>query len=281
MNRISKIVLGTAQFGCQYGINSVGQPNQDEVALLLKYAAENGVVKLDTSSAYGDAETILGNCIPKETCFQIISKFPKSDITVREGVIGSLKRLRASKIYGYLLHHFELYCNNKSIWEDFRALKHEGLVEKIGFSLYSLDELELLLNDGVDFDILQIPRNVFDNQFNVYLPFLNERKIEVHVRSTFLQGLFFKDRNNIPQKLFPLKPYLMELDEYARANQITIAEIAMNYNLQNNYIDGVLIGVDTLDQLKTNLSMISNRVVDLNIEVVEKDLLNPVNWTKL
>lgn len=280
MNDVSKIVLGTVQFGCQYGINSIGQPSQDEVCRLLKYAAECGIVKLDTSSAYGNAETILGDCMPHSVCFKIISKYPKSDKTVREGFLGSLKRLKLKKIYGYLLHHFELYRNSKCIWEDFRALKREGLVEKIGFSLYSVDELELLLSDGVDFDILQIPRNIFDNQFDTYLPILNERGVEVHVRSTFLQGLFFKDRNHIPQKLLPLKSSLLELDEYAHAHQISIAELAMNYNLQNDDIDGVLIGVDTLEQLKTNLSMISNRVVNvnINIEVKERNLLNPVNW---
>ena len=281
MNNISKIVLGTVQFGCQYGINSKGQPSQDEVGRLLRYAAEYGVVKLDTSSAYGNAETILGNCMPQDVCFQIISKYPKSDKTVREGLMESLKRLKVKKLYGYLLHHFELYRNNKFIWEDFRALKREGWVEKIGFSLYSVDELELLISDGVDFDILQIPRNILDNQFDTYLPILNERDVEVHVRSTFLQGLFFKDRTHIPPKLLPLKSNLLELDEYANAHQISIAELAMNYNLQNNYIDGVLIGVDTIEQLKTNLSMVSNRVVNvnINIEVIDKDLLNPVNWT--
>lgn len=278
MVNISKIVLGTVQFGCQYGINSAGRPNEDEVRRILAYAAEAGITKLDTSSAYGDSEKVLGECMPDGAQFQIISKYPKSDMSVREMFLGSLKRLKVQKLYGYLLHHFEVYRTNPKVWDEFRALREEGLVEKIGFSLYSAEELELLLANHVDFDILQYPRNIFDKQFDAYLSILKERGVEVHVRSTFLQGLFFKDRNALPEKLQPLKPFLQQLDEYAQMHQMTISELAMNYNVQNAYLGGVLVGVDTLEQLKMNIQMESDKPIDLDIDVQEKELLNPVNW---
>lgn len=278
MNDISKIVLGTVQFGCQYGINSAGRPNEDEVRRILAYAAVAGITKLDTSSAYGDSEKVLGESMPIDAQFQIISKYPKSDVSVREMFMGSLERLKVQKLYGYLLHHFELYRNNPKVWDEFRALREDGQVKKIGFSLYTSEELELLLANNVDFDILQYPRNIFDKQFDAYLPMLKDRGVEVHVRSTFLQGLFFKDRNTLPEKLQPLKPYLQQLDEYAQMHKMTISELAMNYNVQNTYLGGVLIGVDTLEQLKTNIQMVSDRPIDLEIDVHEKKILNPVNW---
>ena len=107
---------------------------------------------------------------------------------------------------------------------------------------------------------------------------MKEKGVEIHVRSTFLQGLFFKERNHLPPKLQPLKPYLEQLDVYAQNQQISIAELALNYNLQNKYIDGVLIGVDNVEQLKTNLSSIIDFPINLSIPVKEKELLNPVNW---
>ena len=49
---MSKIVLGTVQFGTNYGINNTsGQVMPDEVVKILKFAAENGIRTLDTSSA--------------------------------------------------------------------------------------------------------------------------------------------------------------------------------------------------------------------------------------
>jgi len=278
MNNVSKIVLGTVQFGCHYGINSAGRPNEEEVRSILQKSADAGITKLDTSSAYGDSESVLGACMPSDVNFHIISKYPKSDMSVREKFMDSLKRLKVLKLYGYLLHHFELYCNNKAIWNEFIKLKQEGLVEKIGFSLYTTEELELLLRDNVPFDLLQVPYNIFDKQFEPYLQMLKERGVEIHVRSTFLQGLFFMNREKLPKKLQPFKSYLLQLDEYAREHQISVAEVALNHNLHNPAIDGVLIGVDNQSQLIKNLQSIRNERVEFDIHVHEKELLNPVNW---
>jgi len=278
MNNASKIVLGTVQFGCQYGINSAGRPNDEEVRGILQKAAEAGIAKLDTSSAYGDSESVLGTCIPADANFRIISKYPKSDVSVREMFMCSLERLKVKRLYGYLLHHFEVYRNNNAVWDEFIALKNEGLVEKIGFSLYTPDELELLLQNDVPFDLLQVPYNIFDRQFEPYFPILKERGVEIHVRSTFLQGLFFMNREALPEKLQPLKPYLLQLDDYAQSMKMSVAEVALNHNLQNPAIDGVLIGVDNQSQLMTNLQSIREERVALDIQIQEKQLLNPVNW---
>lgn len=278
MNNASKIVLGTVQFGCQYGINSAGRPNEDEVRHILQKAADAGIAKLDTSSAYGDSESVLGNCIPTDANFRIISKYPKSDVSVREMFMGSLERLKVKKLYGYLLHTFVVYRENPSVWDEFIALKQEGLVEKIGFSIYMPDELELLLRNNVPFDLLQVPYSVLDRKFEPYFPMLKERGVEIHVRSTFLQGLFFMNREALPEKLQPLKPYLQQLDAYAQTMKMSVAEVALNHNLQNPSIDGVLIGVDNQSQLMTNLRSLREEHIDCKIDVKEKDLLNPVNW---
>lgn len=275
--KTSKLVLGTVQFGCQYGINSAGKPDTRMVSEILDEAHKGGIVLLDTSAAYGNAEEVLGETNAAKK-FQIISKYPKSEKSVRETIEGSLKCLGCSKLYGYLLHHFSVYTENKIVWNDFIQLKAEGKVEKIGFSLYEPYELEIILNDGIPFDLIQIPFNIFDRQFEPYFEQLKQMNVEIHVRSTFLQGLFFKDRNTLPVKLLPLKPYLIALDEYAQQSGLSVAEIALNYNIQNPHIDGVLIGVDTKKQLLTNFQSVSEKQVKLSIDVKETDLLKPINW---
>lgn len=275
----SKLVLGTVQFGCQYGINSAGRPDVNKVHDILNLASRSGIATLDTSSAYGDAEYILGKILPDiDFSFQIVSKYPESGESVEVVLEQTMRALKVPSVYGYLLHHFRVYRNNPGIWKDFLAQKEKGTVKKIGFSLYSPAELEILLSDDVPFDLIQFPYNVFDRQFEPYLELLHERGVEIHVRSTFLQGLFFMDRERLPEKLKPLKTYLIKLDDYAKATDRTVAEVALNFNLQNPFIDGVLIGVDTTGQLQDNLRNISARKVELSIDVKEKELLNPVNW---
>ena len=275
---MSKLVLGTVQFGLQYGVNSAGRPSQEAVKSILTEAAKGGITTLDTSSAYGNSEDVLGESIATPGQFKIVSKYPKGETPVGEMFNSSLKRLMVEKLYGYLLHHFEVYKNNPQVWDEFIALKESGKVQKIGFSLYLPEELELILKNGSPFDIIQVPFNIFDKKFLPYMKELHENGVEIHVRSTFLQGLFFKDRNALSEKLQPMKKYLLQLDEFSKKSGLSISEIALNYNLQNPYIDGVLIGVDNVDQLQMNLNSVKETPIDIEIEVKEQVLLNPVNW---
>ena len=275
---MGKLILGTVQFGLQYGVNSAGRPSREDVKGILNKAAKGGITTLDTSSAYGNSEEILGECITPEEHFKTVSKYPKGTTPVWEMFNSSLRRLKFNKLYGYLLHHFEVYKNNPKIWDEFVALKETGKVQKIGFSLYTPEELQFILDNKSPFDLIQVPFNIFDKKFLPLIKEVHEKGVEIHVRSTFLQGLFFKDRDALPEKLKPLKKYLLQLDEFSKRSGLSISEIALNYNLQNPYIDGVLIGVDNVEQLKTNLASVKDTPVDIEIEVKEQELLNPVNW---
>lgn len=275
---MGKLVLGTVQFGLQYGVNSTGRPSQEDVKSILTEATKGGITTLDTSSAYGNSEEILGASIANPGQFKIVSKYPKGETSVGEMFNSSLGRLNIDRLYGYLLHHFEVYKNNQAVWDDFVALKESGKVQKIGFSLYNPEELEFILKNGSPFDLIQVPFNIFDKKFLPYMKELHEKGVEIHVRSTFLQGLFFMDRNALPEKLLPLKRSLLQLDEYSKESGLSISEIALNFNLQNPYIDGVLIGVDNVEQLQMNLNSVKETPIDIEFEVKEQELLNPVNW---
>lgn len=275
---MNKLVLGTVQFGLQYGVNSAGRPSPKAVKYILDEATKGGITTLDTSSAYGNSEEVLGESISIPGQFKIVSKYPKGETSVGEMFNSSLSRLRVDKLYGYLLHHFEVYKNNPKIWDEFVALKESSKIQKIGFSLYSPEDLEFIFKNGSPFDLIQFPFNIFDKRFLPYMKELHEKGVEIHVRSTFLQGLFFKDRNALPEKLRPMRKYLLQLDEFSKNSSLSISEIALNYNMQNPYIDGVLIGVDNVEQLRMNLNSVMDTPIDIEIEVKERELLNPVNW---
>lgn len=286
MKAIEKLILGTVQFGLNYGINNPdGQVSSQEVASILSLAKTSGIRMLDTSYAYGNSESVIGNILHDESpYFDIVSKYPKSSQTVREVFEESLKRLGFDKLYGYLVHHFEFYQSKPEIWNEFRQLKDEGKVSKIGFSLYSVDQLMYLLEKKIDFDLLQFPCNIFDRQFTPWLKLLKEQGVEIHTRSVFLQGLFFKNVEELNDRLFPLKSSLKCLHDYCSYRGICVENLALSYVASNPYIDGVLIGVDNVSQLRKNISILENNIEDRDIDFVnslrikETELLNPVNW---
>ena len=170
------------------------------------------------------------------------------------------------------------------ILNKFLLLKEEGKVTKIGFSLYNVDELKFLLDRDIAFDILQFPYNIFDRQFEKFFPLLKERNVETHVRSVFLQGLFFNPLKNLEGKLLPLRKYVESLHSYCKVHCLKIEELALGYVYSSEYTNGVLIGVDTIEQLESNIKNlgynISPKDIDFvrSIEIKEKELLSPVNW---
>lgn len=286
MNYVNKLVLGTVQFGLDYGINNQsGRVHQDEVDRILRLAKKSGINKLDTSSAYGISENVLGKSFfENDLRFQVISKYPHSKENVATVFNSSIKKLYQKKLYGYLVHHFEFYRSQPHLWEEMKQLKAEGKIEKIGFSLYNVNQLQYLLDNGVKFDILQFPYNLFDRQFEAYLSQLKQCGVEIHTRSVFLQGLFFKNVHVLTDILSPMKKYLKELHEYCDINCVSIGQLALNYVVSQPYIDGVLIGVDNCQQLQVNVDAVQGGIrqedIDFvsSINVLEKELLNPMNW---
>ena len=267
----SKIVLGTVQFGVNYGINNTsGQVSLDEVCTILQIAKKEGILTLDTSSAYGTSEIVLGEALKRShTQFNIVSKYPKSDIGVKDTFNKSISQLGVVSLYGYLVHHFEFYQEHPEIFKEMTELKNEGKLQKVGFSLYNVEQLQYLLDNNVKFEILQFPYNIFDKQFEPYMPKLVDMGVEIHTRSAFLQGLFFKDTRTLPEKLKPLKKYLDYLHIYCKQHDITIEQLALGYVLANPHVKGALIGVDNHTQLEANLKVASYELSTDDLDYVQ------------
>ena len=282
----NKLIIGTAQFGLSYGINNTtGKVPPEEVRNILTLAKEKGITKLDTSYAYGDSEIVLGSTLKNDN-FKIISKFLSADTLPVTIFNESLQRLNAGKLYGYLIHHFNNFKENHNIWSDIEKLKNKGLIDKIGFSIYRPDDLGYLFDHNIIFDLIQFPYNILDRSFAPYLEELKNRNIEIHTRSVFLQGLFFMKKENFPEKLLPLWPYIEQINIFCRDNGIIIEELALNGVVHQPDIDGVIIGIDNSEQLSRNINSVwKNCPSEIesfinSIHVKESELLNPVNWNK-
>ena len=285
MNLVSKLVLGTAQFGMNYGINNAsGQVTSEEVNAILDVAGKAGVSFIDTAYGYGNSEEVLGGSPSlHEHPFKVISKYAKNALTPIEQYQASLKRLNKKGLYAYMVHNFTTYSEHPHIWEGFLNLKKEGLVERIGFSLYKPSELEYILEHNMEVDIIQVPFNILDRQFEKWFPVLHERGIEIHTRSAFLQGLFFKNIKTFEGNIVPLAKYVEKIQQYCSNNEIQVQDLALDYVLSSQ-VDGVLIGVDSLLQLRKNIQSAKRQLTEQDldfirsVDVVEKTLLSPVNW---
>lgn len=280
MNLNSKIGLGSVQFGIPYGVsNEEGQTSSAEVTKILNYATKIGVSVIDTASAYGNAEEVLGRNDLKS--FKIISKFMPQEggDSISVQLEKSLANLKIDSFYGYLAHRPLSLINNQNEWEELLMLKQENRIKKIGFSLNEPRELDLLLNKGMMPDLIQVPYNYFDNRFKDILIDLKGNGCEIHTRSTFLQGLFFTDVQKLPAFFNQVKKNINYLQIKFEDN---LSSVLLKYVLSLEFIDVVIIGIENKKQLKNNLVNIENsQLLSPEGFNFSEDVIMPSNWPKL
>lgn len=284
----NKIVLGTAQFGLDYGINnSRGKFSQIEVFNLLKLAYSKGIRELDTANVYGNSEKIIGEFLTqnRNLKFKITSKISKKSLSFESQINTSLRDLRIEKIDTLLFHSFDLFKHFKDQLQEYKSLKKNCPFNEIGVSVYTNNELETLINEKV-IDRIQAPFNLFDNynyRGDIFLRLKSENK-KIDIRSVFLQGLFFIDTEKLPEKLKSFKTSLELLYKVSFQSGLNIQQLAMGYVNSFSFIDKILIGVDSIDQLKNNLKYFNSTISKSLKKKLEKipienpELLNPILW---
>jgi aryl-alcohol dehydrogenase-like predicted oxidoreductase len=273
-----KIGLGTVQFGLSYGIsNTSGQTPSSEVEHILNFAKKSGITLLDSAAAYGNAEEVLGN---KETTgFKLVSKFRPAveGRTVEDQLKKSLTDLKRPSIYAYLAHSPQALLESPEEWDRLKMLKEQGKTTKIGYSLNAPWELEELLELEYIPDLVQLPYNYFDRRFESKLGKLKNLGCEVHSRSAFFQGLFFVDPEGLDAFFDPIKPDLSALQKHPSFS----AGSLLKFVIGNEQIDKVIIGVETVQQLKDTLNDIKT-AEDLPqmTKAIDPTILIPSNWPK-
>lgn len=283
-----KLALGTAQFGLQYGINNKnGIPDEKQLLDILNKAYQESIDTIDTSISYGNAEKRIAKLSLKK--FKIISKTIelKSKNDLLNSFKESINNLGINRLDGYLIHNVENLLDYPELWETMISIKKQKLVKKIGVSIYTPKQLNSILKKNIIPDIIQLPYSLLDRKFEKYFSRLKKLNIEIHVRSVFLQGLYFMNPEDLSENLIPLKYYLISIQDICKKLEVLIAELALNFVYSNRLIDKIIVGVDSEEQLTLNVNMIKNwdksknskmKKLVKSITVAEKKLLNPSNW---
>jgi len=301
---ISKLTLGTVQLGLNYGIaNTSGKPDHQQSYEIFKAASDNGVNSFDTAPGYGDSELIIGSFISSHPAFSkppiIITKLPPIDLDgratfqktyalVRQYVIGSIQRLQIERIPIYLLHRAsDINACGGLVIESLLRLKSEGLIQVIGSSAYTPEEVEQVLKVKA-MKAIQVPINIFDHRLinTGLLNQLRDKNFIVFARSIFLQGLFFLDRNDLPPPLALAEKPLRRLQELSHEHGIGIAQLALSFVRDLYGITSLVIGAETLNQVLENVKLMSSPPLSTGLrkEIMSTfsdmplGLINPSLW---
>ncbi len=189
-------------------------------------------------------------------------------------------------MYGLLLHRpgqlLEPFGGD--LYRALLTLKGEGLVRKIGVSIYDPSELDTLCA-SYQLDLVQSPFNLLDRRLKTsgWLARLAAHGIELHVRSLFLQGLLLMPRPSRPEAFNRWAQVWANLDGWLDASGLTPLEACLRDALSIPEIARVVVGVDSLEHLTEILRAADGPDPQFpgGWAVDEADLINPARWGAL
>ena len=271
----SPLMLGTVQFGLDYGIaNQGGRPEYRTCRDIVACALEAGINCFDTAAAYGESEQVLGRIISELNVADqvvVVSKNrPISDLDVpaeqvpgfiESSLVQSLENLRMEALPVFLFHR-----DRDLPWmEALHAMKERGLVGRVGISVDTAEGAEQAVGNGL-VEAIQLPHNLFDHRFSgTVFGRVLERKIPLFARSAFLQGLLLMPEEKIPKNLHVVVPVRRRIEALAREAGMGMPEICLRYCLSFPAITSVLIGVDSVEQLRENAAMMQRGPLDRDL----------------
>jgi nucleoside-diphosphate-sugar epimerase len=285
---ITKLGIGTLQFGLNYGIaNKDGKLKNLEINKIKNISKAHNINIVDTANVYGNSEKRLGDLGFSD--FKLVSKLPVTQPPidrvnwVLKNVRKSLKKLNVTKLYGMHIHNTKYLLDKKGykIYNGLVKAKKDGLINKIGVSVYTIQELKKIIL-RFKIDLVLLPFNIFDQRLikSNILQELKDRNIEIHTRTTFLQGLLLLEGSKIPSKFEKYKKYFDNWNKIQKKIKIPKFEICLKYALSNKYIDKVIVGIDNSKQFNLLIKAagylkIQTKSVDASKEI---DLINPSKW---
>lgn len=289
---VSKLVLGTAQFGFKYGVaNQGGMISIDEGKKIFSCAVAANINTLDTAIAYGQSQYSLGQLgVVGWNVISKLSKLPNEvkdvDGWVESQIVSALKILGINQLYGVLLHQssHNSEAENLKLFNALQKLKDSSLIGKLGVSIYNPSELDSLF-DKVNLDLVQAPFNIFDRRLlqSEWMTRMKNIGIEIHVRSVFLQGLLLMSASSRPAKFEQWKSLWRLWDDWLLNHGISAMEACIAYVCSQPEVDKVIIGVDNASQLQQIINAQHQKLSSAPdfSKFADEKLTNPSLWAQL
>ncbi len=235
MKLLGKTNIGVNRVG--FGGIPIQRITQEETNKVIDELVNNNVNFIDTARAYTISEEYIGNAIEgrREKFFIATKSMSRDYESMKEDIEISLKNLKTDYIDLYQLHNVKLE-EYKTIFEDNKAYKalldaqKEGKIKYIGITSHSLETIEKAIEDE-KFSTIQFPYNIIEDQADEAFKKANEKGIGIIVMKPLAGGAIYD------------------------------AKLAIKYILSKNYIDVVIPGMENIEQVRENVSVLK----DINI----------------
>lgn len=292
----SRLMLGSVQFGLNYGIaNTDGKPSYETVRNIIQTAYENGVNCLDTSAGYGDSESVLGRALTElklKDKIQVISKVPNisqqnlsisaAERFIVESVENSLTHLGIQRLAVCLFHAEQ----DIRYIEILHSLERKKMIDGAGVSLDSNRYCGDVITAGIRY--VQLPYNILDKRFDPFFLSAQKNSVSLFSRSVYLQGLLLMPEDKINESLQEVVPIRRRLVRLGAEGGMDMPELCMRFVLSNPAITSILTGVDNIEQARHNLQLLRKgplptalyQEIKEAVPLLEEKIIRPSLWKK-
>jgi aryl-alcohol dehydrogenase-like predicted oxidoreductase len=181
--------------------------------------------------------------------------------------------LRQTPFYAVMLH----MPADVRLLHNLQHLKQWGAVEKVGVSAYNATDL--WQTGAASLDIVQVPLNILDARLLPTLRDYHRIGVEVHVRSAFLQGALLMNPDHLPPHFDLVRARLKDWHSWREAQGLTAVQAALGPLLSLDCVDVVVVGVNSVAQLKELLAVEPLPWTD-RWAIDDELILEPWRWPK-
>lgn len=283
-----KLVVGTANFGSNYGIKKSGISERDVLKIVNEVAIRKDIF-IETGENYLGAEELIGNALDSTKFDNFVIKISPKHFYSKKSFLksfeGSLKRLRQSSAFAIMLHGLGDFPkeSSKSVKSALETVLTEGLTKRVGLSCYEISEVLYARKLFPEMTIFQIPENIADRRKHnsEELRHLAHSGVTFQVRSIFLQGLLVNKAVNLPLELREVELIRSEIEFLAKRNGLDSSELCLRYAQSLDWASQLVLGFDSYEQFKKNLACIESIGPKISIDVPQASdfLIDPRNWS--
>ena len=225
---------------------------QEDTNLVVDELINQGVNFIDTARGYTVSEEFIGNALEgRRDKFYIATKsMSRNYEDMKNDIDISLKNLKTYYIDLYQIHNLKseeydtIFDDNKA-YKALLEAKEEGKIKNIGITSHSLETIKKAVKDE-KFATIQFPYNIVEDQADEIFKVAHEKGIGI----------------------ITMKPLA--------GGSIDDGPLAIKYILSKDYIDVAIPGMNTVEQVIENVSVINDTVLteedNKKIEKIRKEL---------
>lgn len=248
MRALGKTNLKINRIG--FGGIPIQRVTQQDTNKIIDELINQGINFIDSARGYTVSEEYIGNAIEgKRDNFILASKsMSRTYEDMLKDVDITLKNFKTDYIDLYQLHNvksdeYENIFNDNMAYKALLDCKSQGKIKNIGITSHSIDTIKKAVRDE-KFDTIQFPYNIVEDQADEIFREAHKRNIGIIVMKPLAGGAI----NN--------------------------AKLAIKYILSKEYIDVAIPGMDSVDQVLENISVLENLDIDKEDELKIEDIRN-------